>query len=321
MNYESFKDPIDQETPLLFNGSQFESSINGEVYPIVNDIPRFIHEFTQNYSGNFGKQWNHYRKLQLDSYTKKPLTEDRLQECFPVPLKELKGKRVLEVGSGAGRFTEVLLAYGAIVDSFDFSEAVEANSSNNVSDSLTLCQASVYNIPFKKQSYDFVICLGVLQHTPNPESSIEKLWEMTKLNGYIIIDHYRFIWKSLPPPIGGFGNIFRLIVLRLPVKSQMKACDLAVRFYFPIHWFFRNSKFIQHLLFRISPVRFYYPWLGLDTKEDYFWWAMLDTHDGSTDVYHHTRSVNQIKEKISSLKPRSSFVDKGGNGVIAWAQK
>ena len=101
----------------------------------------------------------------------------------------------------------------------------------------------------------------------------------------------------------------------------MRACDYAVRFYFPIHWFFRNSKLIQHLLFRISPVRFYYPWLGLDTKEDYFWWAMLDTHDGSTDVYHHTRSVKQISTKISSLNPQSSFVEKGGNGVIAWSQK
>jgi 2-polyprenyl-3-methyl-5-hydroxy-6-metoxy-1,4-benzoquinol methylase len=93
-----------------------------------------------------------------------------------------------------------LLKYGAIVDSFDFSEAVEANFKNNSSENLTLCQASVYNIPFRKLSYDFVICLGVLQHTPNPEASIEKLWEMAKRSGYIIIDHYRFKWKSLPPP-------------------------------------------------------------------------------------------------------------------------
>jgi 2-polyprenyl-3-methyl-5-hydroxy-6-metoxy-1,4-benzoquinol methylase len=321
MNYQSFRDPLDQKTPLLFNGNEFESTINGAIYPILNDIPRFIPEFTKNYAGNFGKQWNQYRKLQLDSYTKKPLTENRLKECFPVPLEELKGKRILEVGSGAGRFTEILISYGAIIDSFDFSEAVEANLKNNFSESLSLCQASVYNIPFEKSSYDFVICLGVLQHTPSPETSIEKLWEMTKPGGYIVIDHYRFKWKSLPPPIGGFGNVFRLVVLMLPEKSQMKICDLTVRFFFPIHWLFRNSKLLQHVLFRISPVRFYYPWLGLETKNDYFWWAMLDTHDGSTDKYHHKRSVKQISVKIASLDPESYWAVKGGNGVIAWAKK
>ena len=68
-------------------------------------------------------------------------------------------------------------------------------------------------------------------------------------------------------------------------------------------------------------MRFYYPWLGLDTKEEYFWWAMLDTHDGSTDRYHFTRSVKQIRKKISSLEPHSSHTEKGGNGVIAWARK
>ena len=48
---------------------------------------------------------------------------------------------------------------------------------------------------------------------------------------------------------------------------------------------------------------------------------MLDTHDGSTDTYHHTRSVKQITNKLSLLNPNSFFVDKGGNGVIAWAKK
>lgn len=321
MNHTVYRDPIDQQSKLLFNGSEFVSNIDGAKYPVINGIPRFLPDYIQNYSENFGKQWNQYRKLQLDSYTKKPLTEDRLKECLPVPLGELNGKRVLEVGSGAGRFTEVLLKYGAIVDSLDFSEAVEANKKNNESNFLTLCQASVHNLPFESMSYDFVICLGVLQHTPNPEKSIDKLWEMAKPGGFIVIDHYRFKWKSLPPPIGGFGNIFRLIVFRIPSKLQMKVCGSVVRFYFPIHWFFKDSKIMQHLLFRISPVRFYYPWLGLDTKEDYFWWAMLDTHDGSTDTYHHTRSVKQIMNKLSLLNPNSFFVDKGGNGVIAWAKK
>ena len=321
MNQKSYRDPMDQETTLQFNGDEFLSNINGARYPIVNGMPRFVPESTLNYSENFGNQWNKYRKFQLDSYNNKKISENRLQEAFPFPLEQLKGKRILEVGSGAGRFTEVLLKYGAIIDSFDFSNAIEANLKNNESESLSLCQADIYNMPFKKLSYDYVICLGVLQHTPDPERSIDKLWEMVKTDGFVIIDHYRFKWKSFWPPIGGFGNVFRLIVIRLPFKMQMKVSDAFVRFYFPIHWFFKDSKFMQHILFRISPVRFYYPWLGLDDREEYFMHAICDTHDGSTDTYKHKRTVNQIKKKILSLKPSSSFVDKGGNGVIAWACK
>jgi len=43
----------------------------------------------------------------------------------------MAGERVLEVGSGAGRFTEVILKTGARVYSFDLSDAVLANYANN----------------------------------------------------------------------------------------------------------------------------------------------------------------------------------------------
>jgi 16S rRNA A1518/A1519 N6-dimethyltransferase RsmA/KsgA/DIM1 with predicted DNA glycosylase/AP lyase activity len=47
----------------------------------------------------------------------------------------LLGEIVLEVGSGAGRFTEIILKTGATLFSCDYSDAVEANFENNGSDS------------------------------------------------------------------------------------------------------------------------------------------------------------------------------------------
>ena len=104
----------------------------------------------------------------------------------------LKDKLILEAGSGAGRFTEILLKYKSVVHSFDFSTAVEANAINNKDENLILVQADIRKIPFQKKFYDFVICLGVLQHTPNPEESIRSLWNMLKPGGKLIIDHYLF---------------------------------------------------------------------------------------------------------------------------------
>jgi len=45
-----------------------------------------------------------------------------------------------------------------------------------------------------------------------------------------------------------------------------------------------------------------YPQLGLRDKEMYYEWALLDTHDGTTDFYKHHRSVKKIK-KLSGRTP------------------
>ena len=83
----------------------------------------------------------------------------------------------MEAGSGAGRFTEVLLQTGAEVFSFDYSNAVEANLSNNGEKlNLHLFQGDILNIPFPEEYFDKVICLGVLQHTPDPEKAFISLF-------------------------------------------------------------------------------------------------------------------------------------------------
>ncbi len=44
--------------------------------------------------------------------------------------KDMKGETILEAGSGAGRFTEIMVKTGANILSFDFSSAVDANRGN-----------------------------------------------------------------------------------------------------------------------------------------------------------------------------------------------
>jgi len=124
---------------LVFNES-YAISKSGYQYPIINKIPRFVN--MENYCDDFGFQWNKFPKSQLDSNSGIDISEQRLRRCLRGNLEKLKGKKVLEVGSGAGRFTEILLKYGAIVHSLDYSNAVEANALNNgVHENLTLVQA------------------------------------------------------------------------------------------------------------------------------------------------------------------------------------
>src|SRR5688500_14453813 len=76
---------------------------------VRNGIPRFV--AGNSYATSFGVQWNRYPRTELDSFTGKSYSRDRLERCLGAPLESLRGKVVLECGSGAGRFTELLIRH------------------------------------------------------------------------------------------------------------------------------------------------------------------------------------------------------------------
>lgn len=313
---------VDPETGSLLWHSDDVTLVgdNSQRYPIVKGIPRFVPE--DNYALAFGRQWNHFPRTQLDSYTALPLSEDRLARCMRGGLADLRGKRVLEAGSGAGRFTEILLKRGAVVHSFDYSNAVEANAENNGGHpDLTLVQADIRKIPFPRASYDYVVCLGVLQHTPDPEESIRSLWEMVRPGGALVVDHYRRkVRNYLPPPLGVAGMVYRWIILRLPVERQFSVVKKVVDFWFPFMWRFRDSRLAQFVISRFSPVVMYYPDFGLRDREMYYEWMLLDTHDAMTDTYKHRRTVEEMRRFLETLSSEV-IVTPGGNGVEAFCRK
>ena len=166
-------------------------------FSIINNIPRFVP--CNNYADSFGLQWNTYKQTQLDSYTKTTISQDRLKRILGGSFELLPGKDVLEAGCGAGRFTEILLHNGANVFSVDLSSAVEANYDNCKSyQNYFICQADITNLPFTPETFDLVICIGVIQHTPNPEKTIEALSSYVKPGGVLVIDHYTHGYPETP---------------------------------------------------------------------------------------------------------------------------
>lgn len=314
-------DPQTAEALIAVGNDCLLAESSRQEYPIVNGLPRFVAQ--ENYASAFGNQWNRFPKTQLDSHSGIPLSEQRLARCMRGNLNDVDGKKVLEAGSGAGRFTEVLLKYGAQLDSFDYSNAVEANAANNgTSDRLTLVQADIRHMPFPKSDYDFVICLGVLQHTPNPEQSIHSLWQMVSPGGSLVFDHYRWKLRNfMPPPFGVAGLLYRRYFLGLTKDRQFSAVKRAYDFWFPWIWRFRESKLAQFLLSRLTPIVCYYPHFGLRDKHMYYEWMLLDTHDAMTDVYKHRRSPRQIRRLLKDLGAVDINVSTGGNGVEAYCRK
>jgi SAM-dependent methyltransferase len=165
----------------------------GRTFPVKGGVPRFVP--SDNYATGFGLQWNRHAATQLDSHTGLPLTRDRFFKATGWP-KQMTGETILEVGCGAGRFTEQVTQTGAMVVSLDYSSSVDANyQSNGHRDNVLIIQADAYKMPLAKASFDRVFCLGVLQHTPDVRKTFLELPKYLKVKGSLAVDVYRrFPW-------------------------------------------------------------------------------------------------------------------------------
>jgi SAM-dependent methyltransferase len=315
---------------LLTNGNSHEAKGFGSdllicpkgcQFPFVDGIPRFVH--SRNYANAFGKQWNLFRKTQLDSYTGTRISRERLERCLGRSVETLRGRDVLEAGCGAGRFTELLLIAGARVFACDLSEAVEANWENcRKYPNYFVCQADIGRLPISPEQFDVVICLGVIQHTPSPEETIKALCSHVKLGGLLVMDHY-----SKGYPLSSTRRVLRSFLLGRSRRFGMKFCHTMVQLLWPVHrilWVLRGLPGIvkaRGLFLRVSPLVDYsesYSQLGTQLLRE---WAILDTHDTLTDVYKHLRSKEEIEDHLKRCGMVDVEVYYAGNGVEARARK
>jgi 2-polyprenyl-3-methyl-5-hydroxy-6-metoxy-1,4-benzoquinol methylase len=286
---------------------------HGHAYPIEGGFPRFVQS---GYAEAFGRQWQRFRRTQLDSHTGITLSTERLRRCFGWSEENdgnhAEGKTILEAGCGAGRFTEVLLDItSAHVTSVDLSDAVVANAENfPPSERHRIAQADIRQLPFEPQSFDYVMCLGVVQHTPDPEQTVRALWNQVKPGGTLVIDHYTWDKSSLTK----VGQVWRQVYKRLPADKKLPAVERTVDALLPVH---RRLSRYGKIVSRVSPVLSYYhlrPDLPDELHRD---WAILDTHDALTDYYKHRRSPKQIRNLLEAIGGEQIWVERGGNGVEA----
>ena len=175
---------------------------------LQNSILRFTPDFSYS-TGNFSRLRGQHGKLQLDSVNK---TNDRFNTILKRtnwPKEFFKNKLVLECGCGAGADTEILRKLGAIVVSVDIAglDVCKDNVGETDQNGSLIIQADITNLPFKKEAFDIVWCHRVLQHTPNPNKTLEHILKFVKPDGSVFVHSYSrsflqlFNWKYFLRPI------------------------------------------------------------------------------------------------------------------------
>ena len=309
-------------TPLSLNigGSSYICEL-GCQFEIIDQIPRFVP--INNYASSFGLQWNKFRQTQLDSYSGLTISRDRLTRIAGGLLDVFRDKKVLEAGCGAGRFTEIMLAQQATVFAVDISTAVEANFQNcKTNENYLVAQADILNIPVLPHQFDIVVCIGVIQHTPDPEVTIQKLCSYLKPGGLLLIDHYTYGYSQ-----NFLRRWLRRFLLKKPQEYALRFVHRLVRLLWPLHkltYRWSDNKILhklRSLFVALSPIVDYqdaYPELG---DKLLFEWALLDTHDTLSDYYKHLRSAEEIKEQLLLCGMLDIQIAYAGNGVEARARK
>jgi len=293
-------------SPLMAADASLRCANCQAAYPVRDGIARFVP--AENYSNSFGLQWNRHRRTQLDSAVGKPISENRLYQATGWP-RELRGQRILEAGSGAGRFTEVLCRTGADVFSFDYSSAVDANQQNNGAHSnLHLFQGDIFRIPLREAWFDHVLCLGVLQHTPDPEKAFMALARHVKPDGDLVIDVYR---RSLAAALQ-WKYVLRPITRRMaPSRLYAIVETIAPPLVSPTRWLRRIAGRVGA---RVSPI-VEYSHLGLSPEQN-VQWAVLDTFDMYSPAYDRPQTADTVRDWFNSAGFAQIEVFNGLNGVV-----
>lgn len=301
--------------PLTHHSDQLIGAA-GDRYPVKDGIPRFVQ--TPEYVESFGKQWNRYRRVQLDSVIGRPLSRSRLYEGTKWNPATVAGDLVLDLGCGAGRFTEVLAADGARVVAVDASSAVDAcNETCGDRPNVAIVQADLYSLPFRPESFDRVFSYGVLQCVPDPERAFRALVAQVRPGGIVAADTYRPLpwidrWSS--------KYLWRPVTTRVPHDLLFRTLEWYIPRWLPIDTRLARVPKIGRFLVAVVPCWNYTGILDLNPGE-LVRWAILDTFDALAPPYEHPRTVNDVKAWCERAGLVDVDVRYGGNGVLVNARR
>lgn len=302
----------------IISGSLIPKHGNQNTIDIVRGIPRFVSG--TEYCENFGIQWNNFQTTQFDSASGFHFTANRFWKHTKWLPEELSGKTILEAGSGAGRFTEILLQASARVVSFDYSYAVDANFDNNShKGDLFVFQGDIYDIPFPDDFFDYVFCYGVLQHTPEPTEAYHSIFSKLRSGGKISIDFYRkrSFWEF--PNFTSSKYLWRPITSKMDPQRLLKIVQWYIPLYLPVNEFIWNIPKIGSYIVALIPIPCgYKPRYSFgDNKKLRLESAILNTFDMLGATHDLPKTLEEVKEMVYSPKNKEVEVFYGSNGIVA----
>lgn len=142
-------------------------------------------DYKKFYSKEFRDRWK------ILAETKEPWLIERINTALELA-KPKRGDKILDVGCGDGVITILAAKRGAFVTGIDLSlpsikSARSHAKKERVNDRTSFLASDIYNLPFKTESFDKVICTEVLEHLEKPLAALHEIRRVLKKRGKLIV--------------------------------------------------------------------------------------------------------------------------------------
>lgn len=182
---------------------------------------------------SFGDEWTKFHDFSDETI------HNIAQEYFDILNEHIVNKNTyaIDLGCGTGRWTKFLSDKAGFIEAVDPSNAIYAADEllGNIPN-VRLTKASIENIPFADETFDFAMSVGVLHHIPDTGKAMMDCVKKVKKGGYF----YCYLYHNLETrgwlfkTLYNLSDLLRRVVCRLPTSLKKIVCDiLAVVIYMP----------------------------------------------------------------------------------------
>jgi 2-polyprenyl-3-methyl-5-hydroxy-6-metoxy-1,4-benzoquinol methylase len=123
---------------------------------------------------------------------------------YPNTLEDFRGKEILECGCGGGQHTSFIAPYAKSIAGVDLNTSDIAKDRNKDLKNASFIDADIAYMNLCRQ-FDIVLSIGVVQHTDDPDLTVENMKKHVKPGGKLILWVYsregNFLARYLVEPV------------------------------------------------------------------------------------------------------------------------
>jgi len=133
--------------------------------------------------------WDNYKNIPTEQIMNEPAGKTQREEFAELLMNhfDLKGKTILEVGTGTGQYSIELAKHGAICTGIDLEQGsidLAKRIANDVeAENYSFVQSDVFNVT---NNYDIVFSMGTVEHF-NQDEIIAMFRKMAEIADYVVV--------------------------------------------------------------------------------------------------------------------------------------